>query len=144
MKHRLTNAGLKFDQTSDKFTSFKSIYGYNYPSDYVSSTAEDNQGMLWNGSFPNGTLTRLNPQTGATKVFTRQDGIPPGLACSYAPVTLPDGQIWMTGIGGATYFYPDQIVENAYVPPIKLTRFKLFNADVQLGPGSPLKKPISG
>ncbi|MEJ2266448.1 MAG: ATP-binding protein [Anaerolineales bacterium] len=140
-----TNAGLidskgrfwmgqnRYDQTSDKFTSFKSIYGYNYPSDYVSSTAEDNQGLLWNGSFPNGTLTRLNPQTGATKVFTRQDGIPPGLACSYAPVTLPDGQIWMTGTGGATYFYPDQIADNPYHPPVYITKLAQGGNPMQLG-----------
>ncbi len=150
-----TNAGLidskgrfwmgqnRYDQTSDKFTSFKSIYGYNYPSDYVSSTAEDNQGLLWNGSFPNGTLTRLNPQTGATKVFTRQDGIPPGLACSYAPVTLPDGQIWMTGTGGATYFYPDQIVDNLYSPPVFFTKLTQGGNRMKLDVAPELVKKIT-
>ncbi len=41
----------QYDQASGKFTSFKSLYGYNYPSTYVSSLAEDKQGLLWNAGF---------------------------------------------------------------------------------------------
>jgi signal transduction histidine kinase/CheY-like chemotaxis protein/ligand-binding sensor domain-containing protein len=123
----------QYDQANDKFTTFKSLYGYNYPAAYVSSTVEDKQGLLWNGSFPDGTLTRLNPQTGETKVFTKRDGISPGLSCSYASVILPDGQIWMAGVGGVTYFYPNQIVDNPYRPPVFITKLTQGGNPLTLG-----------
>ncbi len=84
-------------------------------------------------AFLNGTITRLNPQTGETKVFTERDGISPGLAAGYAPVILPDGQIWMAGTGGVTYFYPNQIVNNPYHPPVYITKLSQGGNPMKLG-----------
>ena len=112
----------QYDQANGKFTSFKSLYGYSFPSTPSCSLAEDTQGLLWSAGLMDGTVTRINPETGETRVFTEQEGISPGLASSYAPVTLPDGQIWMSGTVGVTYFYPVDIVDNLYNPPVYITR----------------------
>jgi signal transduction histidine kinase len=47
------------------------------------------------------------------------------------------------GFSGATSFFPDKVTDSAYVPPIALTDFRLFGAEVAPGAGSPLKKTIN-
>lgn len=112
----------QYDQASGKFTPFKSLYGYSYPSTSACLLAEDKQGLLWNAGFLDGTVTRINPETGETEVFTEQDGISPAMAYGESPVTLPDGQIWMAGTGGIIFFNPDQIVDNPYQAPVHITQ----------------------
>ncbi|KAF1079200.1 MAG: hypothetical protein GQF41_4503 [Candidatus Rifleibacterium amylolyticum] len=111
----------QYDQARREFISFESLYGHSFPSTSVCAIAEDRHGMIWAAGFLDGTLTRINPETGETRVFTERDGISPGLGSAYAPVTLPDGQIWMAGTGGVTCFYPDRIVDNSYQPPVYIT-----------------------
>ncbi len=112
----------QYDQATGEFTSFKSLYGTSFPSTPSCSLAEDKEGLLWSAGLMDGTVTRINPETGKTRVFTERDGISPGLASSYAPVILPDGQIWMSGTVGVTYFYPVHIVDNPYIPPVHITK----------------------
>ncbi len=133
----------QYDQVSGKYRSFKSLYGYSFPSTSVPSLVEDRQGILWAGGFLNGTLIRLNPLTGETRVYTERDGIAPGLACGYPPVTLPDGQIWMAGTGGVTYFYPDQIVDNQYHSPVFITKLTQGGSPMKLGMAPELVKKIT-
>jgi signal transduction histidine kinase/ligand-binding sensor domain-containing protein/DNA-binding response OmpR family regulator len=123
----------QYDQASGKFTSFKSLYGYCFPSTPSCSLVEDKQGLLWSAGLMDGTVTRINPETGETRGFTEGDGISPGLASAYAPVILPDGQIWMSGTVGVTYFYPDHIVDNPYTPPVYITKLTQGNEPMKLG-----------
>ena len=44
---------------------------------------------------------------------------------------------------GLTSFFPDQVVDNSYVPPVVLTDFQLFGKAVTPGGDSPLRKAIS-
>ena len=46
-------------------------------------------------------------------------------------------------LSGLTSFFPDQVVDNSYVPPIVLTDFQLSGKAVTLGGDSPLQKAIS-
>jgi signal transduction histidine kinase/ligand-binding sensor domain-containing protein len=121
-KGRFWMGANQYDPASETFTSFRDLYGCSYPGTPISSLTQDKQGLLWAAGKLDGMLSRFNPETGEVKVFTGQDGVSPGLACVAAPVTLPDGQIWMAGTGGVTYFHPDQIVNNPYHPPVYLTK----------------------
>ncbi len=121
-KGRFWMGNNQYDQAGGKFTSFKVLYGYSFPSTPSCSLAEDKQGLLWSAGLMDGTVTRINPETGETRVFTEQDGISPGLASAYSPVILPDGQIWMSGTVGVTYFHPVHIVGNPYNPPVYITK----------------------
>jgi signal transduction histidine kinase/response regulator of citrate/malate metabolism len=53
-----------------------------------------------------------------------------------------DGQMFFGGTNGLTAFYPEQISDNPYHPPLVLTDFQLFNKPVQPGQNSPLARPI--
>jgi signal transduction histidine kinase len=47
------------------------------------------------------------------------------------------------GFSGATSFYPDKVVDSAYVPALVFTDFRLFGQPVDVDSSSPLKKAIS-
>ncbi len=132
-----------YDQARGEFTSFKSLYGNSFPSTLSCSLAEDAHGSIWSAGFMNGTLARINPETGETRVFSEQDGISPGLASSYAPVILPDGQIWMSGTVGVTYFHPDNIVGNEYAPPVRITKLTQGGEPMEVGAAPEYAKEIS-
>ena len=54
----------------------------------------------------------------------------------------PDGEIFFGGSNGFNAFYPDQVRDNPYVPPVAITSFKVFNKAVPIG-GEVLKQSIS-
>jgi signal transduction histidine kinase len=47
------------------------------------------------------------------------------------------------GNNGITTFFPENILDNTYVPTVVLTSFKIFNKPVPIGPRSALKKAIA-
>ena len=46
------------------------------------------------------------------------------------------------GSNGFTAFFPENIRDNPYVPPVVITSFKIFNKPVPIGAKSVLKKAI--
>jgi signal transduction histidine kinase/DNA-binding response OmpR family regulator len=46
------------------------------------------------------------------------------------------------GVNGLNAFYPADVQENPYIPPIVITDFQLFNETVPVGPDSALRVPI--
>ena len=47
------------------------------------------------------------------------------------------------GSNGFNAFFPENIRDNPYVPPVVITSFKIFNKPVPIGAKSVLKKAIS-
>jgi signal transduction histidine kinase len=52
------------------------------------------------------------------------------------------GEMLFGGNNGITTFFPENIRDNPYVPPVVLTSFKIFNKPVPIGAKSVLKKAI--
>src|SRR5262249_33581355 len=55
----------------------------------------------------------------------------------------PDGEMFFGTSSGLTSFFPDQVVDNPYVPPVVLTDLQLSGKAVTSGADSPLQKAIS-
>ena len=55
----------------------------------------------------------------------------------------PGGEMFFATSSGLTSFFPDQVMDNSYVPPVVLTDFQLSGKAVTLGGDSPLQKAIS-
>jgi PAS domain S-box-containing protein len=54
-----------------------------------------------------------------------------------------DGKLYFGGLKGLNAFYPDQLRDNPYVPPVVLTNFQIFNQAVPIGgKDSPLRQVI--
>jgi signal transduction histidine kinase/ligand-binding sensor domain-containing protein len=136
-----TESGLgKLNLENGRFTSYFTKDGL--PSDRVNCILEDQRGNLWMST--NRGISRFDPVAQTFKNYSTADGLPGmdftgWLTCSKGPT----GRMFFGGFSGATSFYPDRVVDSAYVPPIVFTDFRLFGRQVEVGGGSPLKKSIS-
>jgi PAS domain S-box-containing protein len=53
-----------------------------------------------------------------------------------------DGEMFFGGSNGFNAFFPENIRDDAYVPPVVITSFKIFNKPVSIGANSVLKRAI--
>jgi signal transduction histidine kinase/streptogramin lyase len=136
-----TESGLdKLNPQSGRFTSYYTKDGL--PSDRVNCILEDQRGNLWMST--NRGISRFDPGANAFKNYSMADGLPGmdftgWLTCSKGTT----GRMFFGGFSGATSFYPDRVIDSAYVPPVVFTDFRLSGRPVEVGSGSPLKKSIS-
>ena len=132
-KGRFWMGANRYDPKTDTFTSFEDHYGFSFPASNGTALMEDAQGFLWFSGALDGTLTRIDPQSGKSKVFTERDGICPGLACAAPFITLGNGQVWIAGTGGITFFNPEKIIDNPYQVPVHITRLTQGGKPIRLG-----------
>lgn len=129
-----------FDKQQDAFKLFtgKGVLGH----EFIKGITEDEKGDLW-VSTSNG-LVRLNPVDKSVKQFNTGDGLQGMEFESNAFLKAKDGEMFFGGVNGLNTFYPKNIVENEFIPPVYITGFQIFNKEVVPGEkGSPLKTDIS-
>jgi signal transduction histidine kinase/ligand-binding sensor domain-containing protein/CheY-like chemotaxis protein len=110
-------------------------------SNYVVGILENERGDLWLSTKRG--LSRFTPSTETFRNFDVSDGLQGSEFISRAFAEAADGQMFFGGINGLTAFYPEQISENPYQPPVVLTDFQLFNRPVLPGDESLLTSPIA-
>jgi signal transduction histidine kinase/ligand-binding sensor domain-containing protein len=136
-----TESGLdKLNPESGRFTNYYTKDGL--PSDRVNCILEDQRGNLWMST--NRGISRFDPVSNIFKNYSTADGLPgmdfTGWLTCFRGAT---GRMFFGGFSGAISFYPDRVIDSAYVPPIVFTDFRLFGRPVEVGNGSPLMKSIS-
>jgi len=136
-----THSGLdKLNLESGTFTTYYTKDGL--PSNRVSCILEDQRGDLWMSTSRG--VSRFDPAAKTFKNYSVADGLPGmDLTGWRTCFQSPSGEMFFGGFSGATSFYPDKVVDSAYVPPIVFTDFRLFGQPVEVGSGSPLKKSIN-
>ena len=80
-----------------------------FSNDVVYSIQNDINGNLWMGT--NDGLVKFNPDNNTFKQFNIEDGIQSKEFDIHARFTDTDGLIYLGGIGGVTYFHPDDLKE---------------------------------
>lgn len=129
-----------FDKKTNNFKLFTNKAGLDAV--FIKGITEDEQHKLWI-STSNG-LTRIDPETYDFKQFNVADGLQGAEFEDAAALRANDGQMYFGGTRGFNTFYPQQIKNNTYVPPVYLTDFQVFNKRVEPGAkNSPLKMDIS-
>jgi len=129
----------KFDPNTGHFTAYRVIDGL--PSDTVLGILEDNQGYLWL-STSNG-LSKFNPITERFRHYTSQHGLPGNVFNRPAYLKTRKGELVFGSTEGFTIFDPANIFENKSAPPVVITKFELFNKQVEIGTeNSPLQQSI--
>lgn len=111
----------------------------------VESILEDRSGNLWLGTH-NG-LSQFDPQARIFRNYSESDGLAGNLQDPYGSggsCGAPDGEMVFGSTDGVTVFDPRRISQNAYVPPVRLTNFLLFNKPAGQGESSPLSTSIWG
>jgi ligand-binding sensor domain-containing protein len=112
------------------------------PNNNLSGILEDDGGDLWL-STDNG-LSRFNPASGKFRNYSVADGIAGNeFYRRNGAWKSPAGEMFFCSTVGLTSFFPDQVVENPYVPPVVLTEFLLSDKTVPVGGQSPLRQSIS-
>ena len=136
-----TQNGLdKFDPHTGTFTAFTERDGL--PGNAVGCVLEDDHGNLWMST--NNGVARFNSGRRAFSSFSTADGLPgPNLTGWGACFQSPSGEMFFGGFNGGASFFPDQVVDSSYAPPIVLTDFRLSGNPVEIGGHSPLQRSIS-
>jgi ligand-binding sensor domain-containing protein/signal transduction histidine kinase len=117
----------RFDRQSETFTHYREADGL--PNDVVYGILEDEQGYLWLST--NKGLSRFDPRTETFRNFDVGDGLQSNEFNAGAYHKSLDGQMFFGGVNGFNAFYPDELVENTFIPPLVLTRLTQGGVEIQ-------------
>ncbi len=96
----------------------------------VMSILKDDQGAFWLGTG-NG-IVHFDPIEGRViRTYSEEDGLQEGAFYPSSALKTRDGELWFGGVKGANSFYPDQLQDNPYIPPVVLTALKQGGEPVQ-------------
>ena len=134
------NGLLRFDREREQFTMYDERDGM--PARTVNAILEDSNGKLWVSTA--GGLSQFNPRTKTFTNYHEADGLAGNAFEGFPAVYRSErGQMFFGSKNGLTSFWPEQMVEKPYIPPVVLTEFSLRNLPVPPAPGSTLAKSIS-
>lgn len=105
-------------------------------SDYIHAVLTDEQGRIW--ASTNKGINRLNKAATSFAVFDKRDGIQSSVFSENAAFKTKEGLLFFGGVEGVTYFSPDSIKINNFVPPLYFTNLKINNLEYQFGKKQPL------
>ncbi len=136
-----TSGGLhEFLYEKNHFKRYRSDYGL--PDDYVFSIQSGEDNNLWLGTASG--LYRFNPKTLEVDRYTKDDGLQGLRFKTGSSARNMRGQLFFGGIDGFNVFYPSDIKDNTFVPPVVLTDFLFNNQSVTYkDKKSPLEQHIS-
>ncbi|MDZ7741753.1 MAG: two-component regulator propeller domain-containing protein [Bacteroidota bacterium] len=94
--------------------------------DNVKSILQDEQGMLWIGTEDG--LSRFDPAKKVFKNFYEYDGLSSNWFGKGA-CRLRNGKMIFGGNKGISVFHPDSIIDRSELPPLYISKFKIFDRD---------------
>ena len=109
----------KFNKETQTFEHYSTENGL-FPSDNLEGILEDKQGNLWIASSTEEVI-KFDPKTLVYKAYGPGDGIEIGGPWFVANYKTRDGQMWFGGPKGVTAFYPENIKDNLFKPPVYIT-----------------------
>lgn len=125
-----TLSGLfRLDRKSGRCMYFTEKNGL--PNNIIYSILEDEDGNLWLAS--NRGLARYHPGKGTFKKYDVNDGLQSNEFNTHSAYKSSSGEMFFGGINGFNSFFPRQIRDNPYQPPVAISGFSLFNREVPVG-----------
>jgi ligand-binding sensor domain-containing protein/signal transduction histidine kinase len=123
-----TEGGLHcFNAETESFGYYSIEHGL--PDDEIFAILEDQNGNLWMST--NHGLTKFNPVTGVFRNYDAEDGLQDN-QFSAAAVIRRKGEMLFGGVNGISSFWPDQISDNPYLPPIVLLAVNQDGQTIQI------------
>lgn len=124
-----TAGGLnKYSRSGNNFKVYSTNDGL--PNDYIYGILEDKVGRLWLST--NKGISKFNPENETFTNYDESYGLQSNEFNTAAYYKSNDGEMFFGGINGFTSFYPEEIMQNTYAPPVVLTNFKKFNLPAKL------------
>jgi ligand-binding sensor domain-containing protein/serine phosphatase RsbU (regulator of sigma subunit) len=124
-----TKGGLnKYNRNSKSFKVYKESDGL--PNDVIMGILDDGLGSLWLST--NIGLAKFEKDSETFKNFDEKDGLQSNEFLVNSFMKAKDGVLLFGGIKGFNAFYPEDITDNQFKPPVVFTNFQLFYKDVEL------------
>ena len=126
-----TNGGglNRLDRSTGTFERYTDKLGL--PSNMVQGILEDAQGNLWL-STSNG-LSRFDPRAVMFRNYDTGDGLQGGEFLYGADHQNAAGKMYFGGVNGFNAFYPEEIRDHPFVPPVALTSLSQGGVEVDAG-----------
>ena len=128
----------KFDPKSEKFIHYTTKHGLLSNSIY--GILEDEKGNFWLST--NYGISKFNKKTETFKNYNERDGLQSNEFNGGSYFKSKNGEMFFGGIKGFNSFFPSQIKDNNYIPPIVITSFQKFNREVKLNKTTSFVKQI--
>jgi ligand-binding sensor domain-containing protein len=114
----------------NRFDKEKGIFKYYTEKDGLANNVvygilEDNNQNLWLST--NDGISKFNINTETFVNYDIKDGVQGSEFNGNAILKTNDGEFYFGGMNGFNAFYPQEIRQNKYIPPIVITSFKIFN-----------------
>ena len=107
----------------------------------VSRILEDDDGKLWVST--NKGLSRFDPRNKSSENYYVSDGIAGNEFYNYASAFKSrTGEMFFSSYAGVTAFYPRDVVDNPYAPPVVITDLRVAGKSLPIGGKSPLKRSV--
>jgi PAS domain S-box-containing protein len=129
-----TDGGLnRFERARDSASTESMFTVYTMEdglvSDHVTCILADEQENLWLGT--DGGISRFDPQTETFRNYDVSDGLASNGIMLAACHQSASGEMFFGTLEGFSSFYPADVTDNTYVPPIVLTAFRKFDQVVE-------------
>jgi len=129
-----------FDRNTQSFTVFTIADGL--PNDVFNGILIDNKNNLWLST--NKGITRFNHVSKTIKNLDLLDGLQGNQFIHGSYFMSSSGKMYFGGLNGYNSFYPDDIQDNKFEPPVYITDLLIYFKEVQINEeGSPLTKSIT-
>ncbi len=127
----------RYNRQDGVFTRYTESQGL--PSSTIRCILENGVGRLWLSTQKG--ISRFDPRTETFRNYDVSDGLQTN-EFSTGCYQASDGEMFFGGSNGFNEFFPGNVHDNPYVPPVVITSFKIFNKPVPIGAESALKKAI--
>lgn len=118
-----TTGGLnRFDRATGNFTHLTERDGL--PSNDVFDILQDDDGKLW--LCTDRGLARFDIETGAIRIYDRNDGVPYNPFDNKTAFKNSRGQFYFGGQDGFVRFEPKELTDSQEIPPVYLTGIRIF------------------
>ncbi|MEM9261626.1 MAG: triple tyrosine motif-containing protein, partial [Bacteroidota bacterium] len=109
---------------------------HGLPNNVIYGVLNDEVGNLWMSS--NQGIIAYTPETGKIRNFTSADGMQSNEFNTYAFGKGPRGTLFFGGINGLNEFNPEDLVENPFLPAVRITGLTVNNEEVGIGDSTQL------
>ncbi|MFL7893136.1 MAG: two-component regulator propeller domain-containing protein [Anaerolineales bacterium] len=115
----------KFNPESEKFRDYREKDGL--PNDVVYGILEDEDGLLWLST--NNGLSKFDPRSEHFRNFDVLDGLQSNEFNRNAYFKNRRGEMFFGGVNGLNSFFPEDITDDPYQPPVVLTSLTQAGGD---------------
>ncbi len=115
-----------FDRENEVFTAYTDEDGL--PSKSIYGALQDEYGNFWLSS--NNGICKFDPREKVCKKYNERDGLQSNEFNGNSFYRAPSGEMFFGGTEGFNAFFPSDIKDNPFVPPVVITSFSKLNEEV--------------